>query len=106
MIRQLEGATSPVNSVAFSPDGTTLAAVDSEGTLRLWCTALGEQINEAPAHRGSSSRVVFSPDGRRLATVGGDDLIVKIWEAQMPALARTFNAGVSGHRLLRELSMH
>jgi WD40 repeat protein len=92
MIRQLEGATCPVNSVAFSPDGTTLAAVDSEGTLRLWGTALGEQINEAPAHRGSSSCVVFTPDGRRLATVGRDDLTVKLWDAQTLALVRTLNA--------------
>ena len=39
-----------VNSVAFSPDGKTLASGSADGTVRLWDVATGRQIG-APPHR-------------------------------------------------------
>ena len=60
-----------VNSVAFSPDGKTLATGDDGGAARLWDVAAAQQasraLNTKPRDGGISS-VAFSPDGKTLAT--------------------------------------
>ena len=43
-----------VNAVAFSPDGTLLAAGYGDGTVRLWVTATGTERD--PALRAGSAR--------------------------------------------------
>ena len=40
-----------VNSVAFSPDGKTLATGDADGTARLWNLATGQPDSALPARR-------------------------------------------------------
>ena len=53
----------PVDSVAFSPDGQTLAAGDINGDVGLWDTATGRRT--ATLGRGSPVfSVAFSPDGQ------------------------------------------
>ncbi len=62
----LRGRINPVEGVAFSPDGRTLA-VGHRDEVRLWNTATGE----AQVHiigTGGGGRQAFSPDGRTLAS--------------------------------------
>ncbi|MGP4114415.1 nSTAND1 domain-containing NTPase [Streptomyces sp. 4N509B] len=62
--------------LAFSHDGTTLAAGDENGTVRVWTTA-GEPRRELVLDRVTS--LAFAPDGATLA-VGGLEGEVELWD--------------------------
>jgi hypothetical protein len=67
-------------SLAFSPDGTTLAAgcdYDSSGA-RLWDVNSGEELLRLDGEKGALARLAFSPDGRTLAS--GGEQAVRLWE--------------------------
>lgn len=61
---------SPVNCVAFSPDGQRLAAVDAQGFATVWRVSDTVQIARWQAYAGGEGCVAFSPDGRYIATPG------------------------------------
>src|SRR5262249_8797542 len=68
-----------VNSVAFSPDGKTLADGDDTGNVQLWDVATKQQTSAIPSPDGlSGAAAVFSPDGRTLV-IGSFDGRVRFW---------------------------
>lgn len=81
-----------VYSVAFSPDGQTLASAGEDNAINLWEVLTGRLIQTLTGHRNGVWTVAFSPDGRSLAT-GSGDATARLWEVQTGRLLRTF----SGH---------
>jgi eukaryotic-like serine/threonine-protein kinase len=68
----------PVESVAFSPDGLTVATGTRDGWIRLWDTA-GRPLCPPREQSGNVRCIVFRPDGRALATCG-DHGPARVWE--------------------------
>ena len=75
----LEGHTDSVESVAFSPDGETVASGSSDNTIRLWDVATGAELRTLRGHTDSVESVAFSPpDGETLASGSGDRTVL-LW---------------------------
>ncbi len=84
---KLDGHEESVLTVAFRPDGKHLATLGAEGTIRLWDIATGRSLGVVDLARrirvtekGTSSRLHWSPDGRRLA-IAADERI-QIWDPE------------------------
>jgi WD40 repeat protein len=76
-LKTFTGHSDSVYSVAFSPDGKTIATGSLDNTVKLWSVD-GRELKTFTGHSDSVLSVAFSPDGKTIATGSGDNT-VKLW---------------------------
>lgn len=81
-----------VSSLAFSPDGNTLALGCYDATTRLIDVQTGKEKRVCEGHKSAVLTLAFSRDGRTLAT-GSFDQTARLWESFSGQPIATF----SGH---------
>ena len=78
-VHTLVGHLNAVTSVAFSPDGQTLASGSEDKTIEMWKLEAGKRWYTLTGHSDWVTCVAFCPDGRTLASSGRDKTI-QIWD--------------------------
>lgn len=93
--KTLKGHSSDVNSVAFAPDGVTLATGSDDKTIKLWNLPTGKEIYTLKGHTQWIWTVAFSPDGVTLAS-GSADKTIKLWNLATGKEIRTLKQHSQG----------
>jgi hypothetical protein len=89
LLADLGVADDTLLAVAFSPDGSRLAAAGSDATLRLFDTAGVHQSLERSDHADWVQAIAFSTDGTRLVSASRDKT-AKVFDAATGRLHTTF----------------
>lgn len=67
-----------VQTLAFSPDGKSVASVGRDRSVKVWNASTGKELFTLEVDSGYIIAVAFSPDGKRVAA--GQTNSVKVWD--------------------------
>lgn len=78
-----------VNTVAYSPDGTTLLSGAQDNVMRLWSVDTGELLQEFAGHDDWVWDIAYLPDGTQAVTASADGTL-KLWDLETGDVIRTY----------------
>jgi WD40 repeat protein len=79
LLEILTGYSDSIQTINFSPDGSLIAAASWDGTVGIW-TSSGELVRDFDNHGYAVNSASFSFNGKVLATVGGYERNVRLWD--------------------------
>ena len=80
-INHLHGHTGSVLTVAFSPNGNTIASGCSDDTVMLWDADTKQLKHTLIGHKSIVTSVIFSSDGKTLVSASYD-ATVRLWDVE------------------------
>src|SRR5262249_2407486 len=104
-VKKLEGHRTNVATLAYSPDGGSVATGDQGGTIIVWDAESGQERWHRQAHAGPVTSLCFLDGGRVVSA--GQDFHVRVWNASQgqellkspPGAGNQVAASRSGNRL-------
>jgi WD40 repeat protein len=97
--------SSNAETLAFSPEGTKLAARESDNAISVWDPATGRRLFRLDGHKRWPTCLTFSPDGKLLAS-GDHTGVVLLWSvAEGREVARFLAEGKLARRPHEVLSL-
>ena len=90
LVREFERQPGPVCSIAYSPDGNSIAVGNMNGEVRIYKTGDGSRLATLKENKGAVFALKFHPTKNQLVT-GGYDGKVRIFEVPEGKLLTTFN---------------
>lgn len=79
VIRAFENNGEIVSNISLSPSGSLLAG-GTDSLIKIWNVDSGKLVANLHGHTKSVRDVTFSQDGKLLASAGGEDGTVRIWD--------------------------
>jgi WD40 repeat protein len=80
LLRQFPGHLAGVHSLAFAPDGRTLASAGHDARAKVWEVATGTRLYQIRGADSHYKSVAFAPDGKTLL-VAGTNAELALWKA-------------------------
>ncbi len=90
LVRNLSGHEDRVMALAFSNDNLHIASYSRDKTIKLWDVWSGQEIFSIDNQYQDLNSIVFSPDGRLLASAE------TIWDVESKQVLHTFDRGEGG----------
>ena len=90
LVREFERQPGPVCSIAYSPDGNSIAVGNVDGEVRIYKTSDGSRLATLKENKGAVFALKFHPTKNQLVT-GGYDGKVRIFEVPEGKLMTAFD---------------